>query len=135
MSKLVRHIVLYDGVCNLCTRSVRFIIERDAVGLFCFASIQSSAGQAFLRKYLGEVTEVGSVVLIENEKVYVRSDAALLILRRLPGAWRFLYYLMIVPRPLRDLVYRLIARYRYHLFGVRATCLVALPGWEGRFLE
>ena len=135
MSELVRHIVLYDGVCNLCARTIRFIIQRDPAGYFCFASIQSTAGKALLQKYLGSATEVGSVVLIANEKAYVRSDAALLILRHLPGTWRFLSYLMIVPRPLRDLVYRLIARYRYRLFGVRATCLLTLPGWEGRFLE
>lgn len=135
MSDLVRHIVLYDGVCNLCARTVRFIIQRDPAGYFCFASIQSTVGKVLMQKYLGSATEVGSVVLIANEKAYVRSDAALLILRHLSGAWRFLSYLMIVPRPLRDLVYRLIARYRYRLFGVRATCLLALPGWEGRFLE
>ncbi len=135
MSDLVRHIVLYDGVCNLCARTVRFIIQRDPAGYFCFASIQSTVGKVFMQKYLGSATEVGSVVLIANEKAYVRSDAALLILRHLPGAWRFLSYLMIVPRPLRDLVYRSIARYRYRLFGVRATCLLTLPEWEGRFLE
>lgn len=135
VSKLVRHIVLYDGVCNLCTRTVRFIIQRDPAGHFCFASLQSPIGQTFLRQYLDSASEAGSVVLIINGKAYVRSDAVLLIMRHLSGGWRAVAYLKMLPRPLRDFFYRLIARYRFRLFGKQATCLVALPGWESRFLQ
>lgn len=135
MSKLVRHIVLYDGVCNLCTRTVRFIIQRDPAGHFCFASLQSHIGQTFLRQYLDSTGGSGSVVLIMNGQAFVRSDAVLLIMRHLSGGWRAVAYLKVLPRSLRDFFYRLIARYRFPLFGKRATCLVALPGWESRFLQ
>jgi predicted DCC family thiol-disulfide oxidoreductase YuxK len=134
VTKLAGHIVLYDGVCHLCTGAVRFIIKRDPSGLFRFVSLQSETGKALLRQHHVSPTEVGSVMLIVNGNSHVRSDAVLLILRQLSGGWRLLSFLRVVPRPLRDFFYRLVARFRYQFFGKRATCLVALPGSEDRFL-
>jgi predicted DCC family thiol-disulfide oxidoreductase YuxK len=128
------HIVLYDGVCNLCTGVVRFIIKRDPHAYFSFASLQSEMGKTLLDKYLGSTGKLGSVVLIADQKAYIRTDAVLMVLRHLSGGWRLFSVLLFVPRPLRDLLYELVARTRYLFFGTRSTCLVSLPGWEDRFL-
>lgn len=127
-------IVLYDGTCHLCARSVQFIIQRDPKGHFRFAPLQSDVARQLLQQHSYEIEKVSSVLLFSKGQLHARSDAALLILRHLTGGWRLLSFLKIVPRPLRDFFYRLIARYRYHLFGKRATCLVTLPRWEERFL-
>jgi len=127
------HIILYDGFCYLCSRAVQFVLQRDPVGHFCFTSLQSEAGKSILLNYHRSNLALDSVVLISKGRVYTRSDAALLILRHLSGGWRLFSFFLIIPRPIRDLLYRLVARYRYRLFGKRVSCLIALPEWEGRF--
>jgi predicted DCC family thiol-disulfide oxidoreductase YuxK len=127
-------VVLFDGVCNLCNRTVQFIIARDPAAHFRFAALESEAA----RRLLGE-TQVGntlpdSVVLIEDGRVYTRSTAALRIVRRLVFPWPLIYALMVVPRPLRDMVYDLIARHRYWWFGKRDACMVPTPEIRARFL-
>src|SRR5690606_23038706 len=93
-------VVLFDGVCNLCNASINFVIDRDAEAVFRFAPLQSDVGRALVAE-CGLVDE-DSIVLVEDGRCYVRSDAALRIARRLDGAWRLLGVLRIVPRPLRD---------------------------------
>jgi predicted DCC family thiol-disulfide oxidoreductase YuxK len=136
-------LVLFDGVCNLCSALVTFVIDRDPGAVFRFASLQSAAGQAALRAH-GRVTEPGeqrvqgapdTVVLIEDGHVYERSTAALRVARRLRGPWPALYALVVVPRPLRDAVYRWIARHRYAWFGRTETCRVPTPELRSRFLD
>lgn len=127
-------IVLFDGVCNLCNGSVQFIIRRDAAGFFQFASLQGGAGQALMAKYRLE-GEMSSIVLIENDRVYLKSDAVLRICRHLKGGWRLLVIFRIVPRPLRNLVYDFIARNRYRWFGKQDTCMLPTPDIKNRFLE
>ncbi len=128
-------IVLFDGVCNLCNGAVQFIIHRDPGGRFAFASLQSAAGQARLRQFELSTDAFDTFVLVEGGKAYTRSTAALRIARQLPGAWRLLYALMIVPRPVRDWVYGLVARNRYRLFGRRDACLIPTPELKAKFLE
>jgi len=128
--------VLFDGVCNLCNSTVRFIFERDPHGRFRFAAQQSEAGQALLRKHglLERGSLADSVVVLEGGRTYLESEAALHILCRLGGVWRLAYALRIVPKPLRDGVYRLVARHRYRIFGRREQCMVPTPELRRRFL-
>ncbi len=130
-----KSIVLFDGVCNLCNGAVQFIINRDREGRFSFASLQSAAGQAHLRQFGLATDAFDTFVLVEGGKAYTRSTAALRIARRLPGAWQLLYALMIVPRPLRDWMYGLVARNRYRLFGRRDSCMMPTPELRAKFLD
>ena len=127
-------IVLFDGVCNFCNGSVNFIIERDKENYFKFAPLQSKIGEELLQKYEIDKAETDSVVLIEDEKAYTHSTAALRIARRLVGVWSWLYAFIIVPRSLRDFLYRLFAKNRYRLFGKQDACMMPTPEIRQRFL-
>lgn len=129
----MKPVVLFDGECNFCDSSVQFIIKRDVEGVFQFASLQSDAGQELLKKF-NVPDGVDSMILIENGKVYYKSEAALRICRSLKGAWKLLYALIIVPRPLGDLVYDFIARNRYKWFGKKDSCMLPPPHIRKRFL-
>jgi predicted DCC family thiol-disulfide oxidoreductase YuxK len=129
-------IILFDGVCNLCNAWVAFVMQRDRRGLFRFAPLQSESAARLLAGHEIAVTrEPQSVMLIEDGRVYQRSTAALRILRGLGGVWGFAAVLLIVPRPIRDVVYAFIARNRYRWFGKRDTCMIPTPEQRARFLE
>jgi predicted DCC family thiol-disulfide oxidoreductase YuxK len=128
-------IVLFDGVCNLCNSSVQFILKRDKQKKFVFGSLQGSAGQLLLKKYNLPADNFHSFVLIEGEKVYTQSTAALRITKHLKRGWQLLFGFIIVPKFLRDAVYKWIARNRYKWFGKRDTCRVPTPEEKGRFLD
>lgn len=128
-------IVLFDGHCNLCNRTVAFILRRDRRGEFRFASLQSAAGAAVLARDSGSMPMPDSVVLVEGGRVFTRSEAALRIARRLGGVWVIAWWLRVVPRPLRDWVYDRIAKNRYRLFGRRVECLRPTPELKARFLD
>ncbi|MGH8739919.1 MAG: thiol-disulfide oxidoreductase DCC family protein [Burkholderiales bacterium] len=124
-------IILFDGVCNLCTGSVRFVIARDARKQFRFASLQSATAG----RLLGERDRLESVVLVEGGKAYRKSTAALRIARRLDAAWPLLAALLVIPRPLRDALYDWIGRRRYRWFGKREACWIPHASVAGRFLD
>ncbi|KIL35683.1 hypothetical protein SD71_12370 [Cohnella kolymensis] len=127
-------VILFDGVCNLCNNSVQFIIKRDPNGYYRFASLQSDIGQAYLSKYnLGGYAD--SFVLIEQDRAYLKSDAALQISKNLAGVWKVFYLFKIVPRPLRNLVYSVIAKNRYKWFGKKEACMIPTPDIKSRFLD
>ncbi|MBT2682738.1 thiol-disulfide oxidoreductase DCC family protein [Bacillus sp. ISL-37] len=126
-------VILFDGVCNFCDASVQFILNRDPNETFHFASLQSEAGQELLEKYHVR-DDVDSMILIENDKVYYKSGAALRISRHLRGAWKLLYVFMVVPAPIRNIVYDLIARNRYKWFGQKESCMLPPPNVRKRFL-
>lgn len=129
-------IVLFDGECGLCTRSVQFILRHEARPELRFASLQSKAGRQILAEHgvEGECADGRSVVLVSDGRVYTRSTAALQIAACLSGPWRLLRLLRIVPRPLRDLVYDWIAR-RRHAWSARAdVCVLPGPEFVDRFL-
>jgi predicted DCC family thiol-disulfide oxidoreductase YuxK len=128
-------IVLFDGVCNLCSGSVLFIIQRDKKGIFKFASLQSSFGQQQLEKFNIDKNLLHSIILVRGKQIFQRSDAALEIANQLSGAWPVLYILKILPRFLRDGIYNLIARNRYRLFGKKDVCWIPTPELKERFLE
>ena len=124
-------IILFDGVCNLCTSSVQFVIERDSRKRFRFASLQSAAAE----RLLGARDQLDSMVLVADGRIHRRSTAALLIAKRLDGAWPLLALLLAVPRPLRDALYDWIGRRRYRMFGRRETCWVPQAALTERFLD
>jgi predicted DCC family thiol-disulfide oxidoreductase YuxK len=127
-------IVLFDGVCNLCNGSVQFIIRHDRQGRFRFASLQSSVGQDLQARFGMDPGRLDSVLLVEGDRWYKESDAALRIARGMSGAWKALAAFRVIPRPIRDAAYRLIARNRYRWFGKQETCWLPTPELRGRFL-
>jgi predicted DCC family thiol-disulfide oxidoreductase YuxK len=129
-------VILFDGVCNLCSGIVQFVIRHDPPpGQFKMAALQSEAGQRLLREHGLPTDDFDSFVLIEPGGAYVRSTAALRVTRRLGFPRSLAYGLIIVPRPLRDVVYRWIARNRYRWFGQREACLMPDAELRARFLE
>jgi predicted DCC family thiol-disulfide oxidoreductase YuxK len=135
VAALHSHVVLFDGVCNLCQRSVQVILANDAKGLFHFASLQSALGQQILQQHGLAAEPLKTFVLVENGQVYTRSTAALRVAAQLRGAWRWLRVLMLVPRPIRDAVYNLVARNRYRWFGKQEACWLPRPEWRHRFID
>jgi len=127
-------IVLFDGVCNLCSSVVKFTISRDPNGIFRFASLQSEAGQFFLNKFGLSTEDFDSFVLIEGDNFFLRSTAVLCLCKRLKGLWPLLYLLIIIPRPLRDFVYNIVAENRYKWFGKKEECFIPSPDINNRFL-
>ena len=128
-------VILFDGACSLCDASVRFIAARDPGARFRFAALQSEAAAALLAPHGRAVTsEPEALYLLEDGRLFERSTAALRIARRLRGPWRLAWALVAVPRPLRDLAYRLVARHRYSWFGRRAACALPTPELRARFL-
>jgi predicted DCC family thiol-disulfide oxidoreductase YuxK len=127
-------VILFDGVCNLCNASVQFIINRDSKANFRFTSLQSEAGQAILAKFNLSAEKLYSVIVVDQDKVYDRSRAALEITRRLNGLWPLLYGFIIVPPFIRNFVYDWVSRNRYRWFGVRQACMMPTPDMKARFL-
>src|SRR5258706_8098292 len=130
----IEKIILFDGVCNLCNAFVQFIIKRDRKKNFQFASLQSE----FAKKIISDRKlddSVKTIVLLKNNKVYFRSDAALEISRGLDGIWPALYILKIIPRFIRDEVYSFISQHRYRWFGKRDVCWLPSPDLSSRFID
>lgn len=127
-------IVLFDGVCHLCSAIVQFAIPRDPRRRLRFAPLQS----AISRQLLGQCADPpipDSFVLIDRGRAYVRSAAALRIVRHLAMPWPILAVFGVVPRPVRDWAYDFVARRRYRWYGTRAVCFVPTPEIKDRFLE
>ena len=127
-------VILFDGVCNLCNRSVQLIIKHDPAAKFLFASLQSETGQQLLQQYHLQPNDLNSFILIQDDKVYNRSSGALRVAGQIKGAWKLLYAFMIVPKFIRDAVYNWIARNRYKWFGKKNACMVPGPELKARFL-
>ena len=128
-------IILYDGVCNLCSASVRFVADRDRAERFRFAFLQSPSGEALLRQHGRDADKrLDSVLLLQGGRVYDKSTAALRIARQLDGAWPVLFLLLVLPRALRDWVYDFIGQRRYRWFGKTDVCLVPREDLRSRLL-
>jgi predicted DCC family thiol-disulfide oxidoreductase YuxK len=128
-------LILFDGVCNLCNAWVRFVVRRDAAGIFRFAAQQSPIGQAIIERHLSGATQFSSVILIEGNSIYTESDAVLEILARLSPPWSWAALLRIIPRRIRDACYRFIVRHRYQWFGRTEVCQVPSVDIRSRFIE
>jgi predicted DCC family thiol-disulfide oxidoreductase YuxK len=128
-------VILFDGVCNVCSGSVRFILPRDRQARFRFASLQSSAAERLLTACGRASATLDSLVLIDDGRCYERSDAVLRIARYLPFPWSLASGLRIIPRPIRDGLYGFFAAHRYRWFGKKDACELPPPGWRERFLD
>ena len=134
-------IILYDGVCGLCNRSVQFLLKHDKDGRLQFASLQSDFARKILARHGINPDQLDTLHVVVNyeqpdETILNRSNAVLRAGSELGGIWKTLAAVArIVPAPLRDLGYRLVARHRYRLFGKFETCMLPDPGQRSRFLD
>ena len=128
-------IVLFDGVCNLCSGFVQFVYPRDPEGKYRFASLQSDVGQALLAEHDLPTDELESIVLIEDGESYVKSAAVIQIATGLGGAYRLLSPFRYVPAAVRDRVYDFVADHRYKWFGKKDRCMMPSGDVQSRFLE
>lgn len=128
-------IILFDGVCNLCNRSVAFILAHEAEPAFRFATLQSRCATELLEALGSAPPDLSSVLLVESGRLYDRSTAALRIAARLRAPWRWLRGAGVLPTPLRDTVYDLIGSRRYRWFGRTGACAMPGPQLRDRFLE
>jgi predicted DCC family thiol-disulfide oxidoreductase YuxK len=128
-------VILFDGVCNLCNGLVAFVIRHDpAPGRFRFAALQSPTGRSILTRHGLSTEDFDTFVLADGGRVWLRSSAALRVVRALGLPWSLLWALVVVPRPLRDAAYAWVARHRYGWWGRRAECMVPTPELQGRFV-
>lgn len=128
-------VVVFDGVCRLCNAWVRFLLRHDRNAQFRLCPAQSTAGQRLLKRFGQPTDRYESVLLVLGERIWLRSDAVLEILRGLPAPWCWLSALRVIPRPLRDAGYNLIARHRYRLFGRYQHCMVPKASDRWRFVD
>ena len=128
-------VILFDGVCNLCTGSVQFVIKHDPKHQFRFASLQSEFGQQVLKEFDLPSSELGSFILLEDGKIYTRSSGALRVTQKLNGGWPALYAFIIVPPFIRNGVYNWIAKNRYKWFGKKEECWIPTAELNSLFIE
>jgi predicted DCC family thiol-disulfide oxidoreductase YuxK len=143
-------IILFDGVCNLCRGSVKFVIKRDSKERFQFGSLQSIAGKRLLQEHglhdygllETDLREAGlqdygstSVILLQRQKAYTKSSAALTIAKQLDWPWPLLYGFILVPKFLRDAVYDFIGKRRYRWFGKQDRCWIPPQPVQHRFID
>ena len=133
-----RQLVLYDGTCGLCARSVQALLDRDRSGVLHFAPLQGETAAALLARHRLP-GELETMVFVRDEgtaaeAAFVRSDAALEALSAMGGRWRLARLLKGVPRPLRDAGYRWVAHHRYGWFGRADSCRLPAPELRARFL-
>ena len=126
-------IVLFDGVCNFCNGAVNFIIRHDTSGRFTFAPLQSEVGERLKREY-AIPPDTDSLVLVENGRAYTHSTGALRIAKELGGFWQLAFFFIVIPTPIRDWVYKFIAKNRYNWFGKKDVCMIPTPEVRERFL-
>lgn len=129
-----KRVIVFDGVCNFCNAFVSFVLNRDRTALFKFGTLQSQPAQLILKQMDLPTEDYETFLLLENGIIFTKSTAALRILRALPGYWSWLYAFIIIPRPVRDFVYSVIARYRYRWMGKSDTCRVPSPQERARFI-
>jgi predicted DCC family thiol-disulfide oxidoreductase YuxK len=127
-------VVLFDGTCAFCERSVRFIASRDPRGYFRFGASQTPPAQALLAQYGETRTSTRSIVLIEGRTVYRKSTAVLRIARRLRFPWSLAVAFLVVPRPIRDGVYGVVAAIRHRLAGRSNACEIPPPEIRERLI-
>lgn len=129
----LHNIILFDGECNFCDSSVNFIIKKDKKAIFRFASVQSDIGKEIMRKHNAN-RDLDSLILVEPNKCYYKSSAVLRICKKLKGPWKLFYFFIVLPLPLRDYFYNLVAKNRYKWFGKKTECIVPSPDIRNRFL-
>lgn len=132
--------MLYDGVCGLCNRLVQFILQRDVHDRFRFASLQSEFAATLLKRHGADSRDLDTFYVVidqgkTGERVLMRSDAILHVAGILGGIWKLAGAGRILPRVLRDAVYKVVARNRYRVFGKHETCMLPSPQHRQKFLD
>ncbi|MFT5248411.1 MAG: putative DCC family thiol-disulfide oxidoreductase YuxK [bacterium] len=128
-------VILFDGVCNLCNASVNFVIRNDKKGVFKFAPLQSDFGETTLKTHRINSKDTDSIILIDDDKCYTKSSAALYIAKGLSGAYPLLFGFIIVPKFMRNLVYDFVAKNRYKWYGKKESCMVPTPELKEKFID
>lgn len=127
-------LIFFDGVCGLCNRFVNFVLARDRQGKFRFAPLQGQTAAALLPA--SDTTHITSVVVAHRGQVVRHSTAIVKVLKEMGGLWAFLGCLLwLIPRPLRNVGYRLVASQRYRIFGKKEVCRLPTPEERARFLD
>lgn len=127
-------VVLFDGVCNLCNSSVNWIIDHDKEGKFKFASLQSVYGQNVVKQFNLTGEYMDTVLLLDGDKLYKRSEAVLRIAKHIGGIYSLAYVFIIVPAFIRNFFYNFVARNRYRWFGKQDACRIPTPELKAKFL-
>jgi len=130
-----KSILFFDGVCNLCDGFVQWTIKRDPDGIFHYASLQSDFAKTFLKDTQLNRHDISTVVLYQEGKIYAESDVALEMSKKLGLPWSLAYPFKLIPRIVRDGIYRWVARNRYRWFGKKEACMVPTPTVQNRFLD
>tara|TARA_B110000467_G_scaffold26531_1_gene23980 strand:- start:280 stop:684 length:405 start_codon:yes stop_codon:yes gene_type:complete len=130
-----KHIIFFDGVCNMCNSFVRLIIKLDYKEQFIFCPISSKKGQKIINKFSLDLKNIDSILLLKNNKITLKSEAVIEILVSLSLLFRFFLILKILPSKLLDLIYDFIAKYRYKLFGRKESCIIPDEKYKSRFTE
>jgi predicted DCC family thiol-disulfide oxidoreductase YuxK len=125
---------MFDGVCNFCNGAVNFIIDHDRKDVFRFTALQSESGLALQKKFGFDPKILSTFILIENDRYYTKTTAALRVARDFGGFWKLLYIFVLVPPPLRNIAYNIIARYRYKWFGKKDVCRIPSPKEKAKFI-
>jgi predicted DCC family thiol-disulfide oxidoreductase YuxK len=128
-------VILFDGVCNFCNGAINFVLKQDRKSVFRFAPLQSEAGRRLLQQYNLPTEEFESFVLIDQGKVYKKSNAALRVMNKLPWYWKESQIFRVIPTIFRDAIYDFIARNRYKWFGKKDQCMVPTAEMRSRFLD
>lgn len=126
--------ILFDGVCNLCNGFVQFIIIRDKKRYFRFASLQSDYVSSLNLDDENLISDMNTVILLEDGQIYTKSAAVLRIVRQLRFPYPLAYIFVVIPRPVRDILYSWISRNRYRWFGKRESCMIPTPDLVDRFV-
>jgi predicted DCC family thiol-disulfide oxidoreductase YuxK len=134
------HLVLYDGVCGLCSRLLRFLLKYDHRAVFSFASLQSPVGRVMVGRFGGNANELISFYVVANYRasyaqMFSRSSAALFVASQLGWPWKVAVLTRVLPTAILDHVYNLVARNRYRVFGRYEQCLIPRSEFRGRFVE
>lgn len=128
-------VLMFDGICNFCNSSVNFIIDRNSQKDILFTSLQSEKGQDLLKSFNLPTENFSSLVLVEGDKYFTKSTAALKIAEHLDGNWKLLGLLKVIPKFIRDIGYDIIANNRYRLFGKSEQCRIPTKEMRERFLN
>ena len=127
-------VILFDGVCNFCNRTVNLMIKYDQFRVLKFSPNQSVAGQKMAKEFEIDTQAIKTVIAIIEGKVYFKTDAIIEISKRLSGWPRIFSLLKFIPKPIRDFFYDIFAKYRYTIFGKKPHCMLPDLSVKDRFL-
>lgn len=131
----MNNVVIFDGQCNLCAHSIKFILAHENSPTLNFTSVQSPAGTRLMQQHGFDPNDAKTFVLVADGQAYTKSDAAIRVAGYFSGGWKLLGVFKIIPRPLRDWAYDVVAKRRYRWFGRLDSCMVPTPELRKRFFQ